>query len=78
MTLTWKQLWGHMLNISSKINFLYSLLNILKALYLLPPAVMVEDWTRLSLHNELKDASALQSKGKMCGPRKVTCRIISV
>lgn len=45
---------------------------------LLPPAVRVEDWPRLLLHNELKDASALQSEGKMCGPCKVTCKFISV
>lgn len=43
MTLTWKQLWGHMLNVSPKIYFLCALLNVLKVLPLLPPAVRVED-----------------------------------
>lgn len=76
-TFTWKQLWGHTLDASPEITFSLCFIEHFKR-SLLPPAVRLEGWTRLLLHNELKDTSALQGGGKMCGPRKATCKFISV
>lgn len=73
-----------MLNVNPKIYFLYPVLIISKAPSLLKAASNYEIWserrdgTSLLLHNQLKDASAPESQGKMCGPHKVTRGFISV